>query len=90
MARTVSQARLAFISVYGASKNFITPRIIRYGWTGKRPYELSEGTDLDYLPVFGTTLLEKTKEGWERSDLSQMHSSKLDAERFLRACGVEG
>lgn len=63
--------------------NFMTPDVLRYGFTGKYVYELSEGRGMDNQPIFGLTVVDWAVRPSERKhnrELSQLFYSREFAE----------
>lgn len=72
---TQSQIRDLFRTVYGNSRNFMTPDVLGYGKRGRLVYELSTGHFMDDT-IYGVTVLET--DGEKRHDLSAGSFKSLD------------
>ena len=71
-------------NLYFRGSNFMTPEVVRYGFTQFYAYELSTGRGIDRQPIFGVTVC--NRETGENSPLSKVLQSRTDAERYVTMC----
>lgn len=75
-----TQARLMIKKQYGDSKNFITPKILRYGKINRNvAYELSKGKFMD-SDMFGVSVVSTRRKLYDKS---KSFSSKNKAESYI-------
>lgn len=78
-------------SVYGESKNFMTPKVIKKGKLGKSSaYELSSGDGLMGNKLFGVSIGYKDEGKYYKSDLSRSFSKKSSATRYIKRLKIFG
>lgn len=82
-------ARQIIVKEYGKSRNFMTPRVIRYGKiTRNRAYELSVGEGLVHEPIWGVSVVDydPTNDKTARiTDLGHCFLSLQEAEEYIRS-----
>lgn len=81
-------ARQIIRKEYGNSKNFVTPRILKYGKINKRmAYELSAGEGIDRKEIYGVSIAEIDETGntKRRTDLSNCFFALNDAISYIDA-----
>lgn len=76
-------AEQVFFNVFHGSKNFMTPKIIRYGLSGGYAYELSTGTDMTNEPIYGVTCCNAML-GTREIDKDKMFYTLEEAEAHIR------
>ena len=74
---------------FGNSKNFMTPKILEYGWIvdNRIAYELSTGEGFDHEPIFGVSLVRCMPSGKTeriRQPISDVFHSQALARRHIR------
>lgn len=64
-------------------RNFMTPRVLRYGKTGRYYYEISEGEGMDNQAIFGVTVVDgERKEHMHK--LGDIFYTLDDVENYVR------
>lgn len=77
---TKTQARLMIQKLYGDSRNFVTPKVLRYGKINKNvAYELSKGNFMN-KDMFGVSVVSSRRKLYDKS---KSFFSKNQAESYI-------
>lgn len=91
MKRKAKSASSILGSVYGESKNFMTPKIMKKGKLGKSSaYELSSGEGFRGNNLFGVSIGYEDNGKYYKSSLSRSFSKKSSAERYIKRLKLFG
>ena len=72
---------------YGSSRNFMTPRVLSYGWIvkDKEAYELSQGYGIEGERIYGLSIVEwNGTASIRRSDLGGIFYNKDEIKQYIK------
>jgi len=72
---------------YGSSRNFMTPRVLSYGWISKdkAAYELSQGYGIKGERIYGLSIVEwKGTASIRRSDLGGIFYNRDEIKQYIK------
>ena len=80
------KARELIKKEYGSSCNFITSRILSYGWVkrNRMAYELSQGCGIKGENIYGFSVVEWNGTASRRNDLSDVFYSRDGIKQYIK------
>ena len=72
---------------YGSSRNFMTPRVLSYGWIVKNEvaYELSQGYGIKGERIYGLSIVEwNGTDSKRRSDLGGIFYNRDEIKQYIK------